>query len=185
MKIFRHFMAIRNLLIYHGILYICACSWATPATRDNQRSPYFEKIKQWQEQINKEGWSATMVDRILDESRGMTHYQMEFEDEWLTPEAFIRAGFNGDCEDIAIFMMGSLKRLAYPHTVRILVINDLFANHAQLKVQMPDGNWKWYESTRARSYRRRPGKWRPIVEFDEHAIQYYTPPKPRQISLYP
>ena len=129
--------------------------------------------------------AAAVVDEILNQSRSLTHYEMDFGDDWQTPGSFIRSGFRGDCEDIAIFMMGTLKRLNYPYKVRVLVIEDLFADHAQLKVQMPDGCWRWYESTRRGSYSSCPHGWRPVVEFDENAIVYYAPAGSNRIASSP
>ena len=138
------------------------------------QSPYYRKIRQWQHQIQAEGWSAALVDKVVKQARCLTHYEMDFEDDWLTPKAFIQAGFRGDCEDIAIFLMGTLKRLSYPYKVRVLVIEDFFADHAQLKVEMPDRRWKFYESTRNGAYSARPAAWKPIVEFDENTIIYHA-----------
>lgn len=178
-------MRIRKFWIYGCMFILYACDWSPPTAQQPNRSPYYDKIRQWQEQIRKEGWSAATVDDIINETRRLTKYETEFEDNWLTPAAFIRAGFQGDCEDIAIFMMGTLKRVGYPHKVRILVIRDILYDHAQLKVQLPDGKWKWYESTRKRSYTQRPKKWQPIVEFDEHTIIYHDKGTGQALSSLP
>ena len=100
--------------------------------------PYYQKIKQWQKRIEKEGWSVALIDDVMYQSRRLTRYEMEFDDEWQTPGSFVRDGLRGDCEDIAFFMMGTLKQLGYPYLTRVLVIEDLFADHAQLKVELPD-----------------------------------------------
>jgi hypothetical protein len=171
------------MLIWSWVLAICGCGWLSPEASKVDSRPYYEKIKQWQKRIQKEGWSANIVDDILIQSRRLSRYDMEFDDNWLTPGDFVRSGFKGDCEDIAIFMMGSLKRLGYPHTVRVLVIGHLFADHAQLRVEMPDQSWRWYESTRARSYRCLPKSWQPIVEFDETTIVYYAAGDDARVAL--
>jgi hypothetical protein len=157
------------MLLYWG------CSWMEPKEPPPEARPYYQKIKQWQKRIEKEGWSVALIDDVMYQSRRLTRYEMEFDDEWQTPGSFVRDGLRGDCEDIAFFMMGTLKQLGYPYLTRVLVIEDLFADHAQLKVELPDRSWKWYETTRRRAYYRQPQAWKPIVEFDEATIIYYTP----------
>lgn len=136
--------------------------------------PYYQKIREWQQRIKSEGWSTALIDDIINQCRRLSTYEMEIDDEWLTPKAFARSGLHGDCEDIAFFMIGTLKHLGYPYSARVLVVAGLFSDHAQIKVEMSDLSWKWYETTRNRAYCRIPEEWVPIVEFDETVIIYHA-----------
>lgn len=155
-------------------LTLCACSWLEhndPALMDQ---PYYQKIRQWQRQIEADGWSAEVVDEILRKSRALTQYEMELDDEWKTPKALMRARLKGDCEDIAIFMLAALKQLKYPYKARVLIVEDLFADHALLKVELPDGGWLCYDSTSKRTFKAMPKRAMPIVEFDDQVILYHA-----------
>lgn len=178
-------ISIRRTWVAVIVLALCSCTWSDPEKIDMKRQPYYQKIRHWQKQIKTDGWSAAMVDKIVAQSRRMTRYEMEFEDEWLTPKAFMRSGLQGDCEDIAFFIMGTLKELGYPHPVRILVISDLFSDHALLKVELPNGKWKMYDSTTGRTYYRLRKKWTPVVEFDEFTIIYHAPGRQARRTSHP
>ena len=69
--------------------------------------------------IQREGWSEAQLDSILFQFRRFATYRMEIQDRWDTPKEFIQKGFPGDCEDIAVFMVGTLKRLGYPYPIRV------------------------------------------------------------------
>ena len=43
--------------------------------------------------------------------------------------------------------LASLRRLGYPHRVRIQAIRAPGGDHAMLRVELPDGTWKRYQTT--------------------------------------
>ena len=98
------------------------------------------------------------MDDVISESLRIVKYRPdeEGEDHWDTPKEFIERGFQGDCEDIAVFMMATLKRLEYDGSVKILGVRTLMGDHTMLRVQMPDGQWKNYETIPV-----------PLIEFDQ------------------
>ncbi len=100
-------------------------------------------------------------------------YRTEKEDHWDTPKEFIQRGFQGDCEDIAVFIMATLKQLKYPYNIRIMTVKALTGDHAVLKVQMPNTKWKIYETVPVPLCQIDRLFYRPIVEFDEKNIIYF------------
>jgi len=137
------------------------------------KDAYGRKIKDWQERLRHEGWTETAVRSIMAEFRGMVRYEMELKDHWATPGEFIANGLKGDCEDIAGFLMGSLKRLGYPHRTRILIVRDLFNHHALLKVELPSGRWAVFETAPEGPLEIHAGRFDPLIEFDEMVISYF------------
>jgi hypothetical protein len=131
------------------------------------------QIREWQQRIQKEGWGEGQVSRILSDCIRLVEYRVEIDDHWDTPQEFIRRGFRGDCEDIAIFLMGTLRRLRYPHGIRIVAVTGLFEAHALLKVEMPDGTWRFYDTAASGSPFAFHTYYRPVVEFDEKTVFYY------------
>jgi hypothetical protein len=135
---------------------------------------YHDQIKDWQKRVQEKGWSQNDVDDVVNGCLRLVKYEPDGDiDHWDTPQEFIQKGFRGDCEDIAIFMMATLKRLEYPHGVRILGVGTLMGDHAVLKVEMPDGNWKMFETVPVPLYQFDQLFYRPLVEFDEKTIVYY------------
>lgn len=126
-------------------------------------------IKDFQKRLAREGWSNEMVVEILVASQKLTHSSLEIEDHWDTPQEFVDRNFEGDCEDIAIFMLATLRTLGYPYQSRILAAKTMFADHALLKVEMPDNTWQVFETTQAINTKVRLA-YTPIVEFDEKRI---------------
>ena len=118
------------------LLFLFAWSCATAGTADQERiyPVYRDKIKEWQMRIQREGWSEAHLDSILFQFRRLATYRMEIHDHWDTPKEFIQKGFSGDCEDIAVFMMGTLKRLGYPNRIRILIVQAPVEDQARLRV---------------------------------------------------
>jgi hypothetical protein len=98
---------------------------------------------------------------------------MEIVDHWDTPKEFMRKGFSGDCEDITVFMMGTLKRLGYPHRVRVLIVEGLFEDHALLRLEMPEGGWKVYDVVPPDVPTPEWYQLRPVVEFDETGVDWF------------
>lgn len=74
-------------------------------------------------------------------------YEMEYGDNyWKTYQEFLK-GFSGDCENIAIFMYGTLKKLGYPKGIRFRVIRMPLGDHTVLMVELPNSRWKMFNST--------------------------------------
>jgi hypothetical protein len=108
---------------------------------------YYDQIKDWQDRVKQEGWSEKLIDDVIYKCHWLAFYQGdEIEDHWDTPSEFEDKGLKGDCEDIAVFLLATFKRLKYPFGVRILAVRTLVGDHALLKVKMPDGKWKTYET---------------------------------------
>lgn len=144
-------------------------SWQDRVDEKALHSMDFLLIKDFQKRIEKEGWTNRLVVEILTETQKLTRAVMEAEDHWDTPQEFVARNFEGDCEDIAIFMLATLRSLGYPHQARILAAKTMFVDHALLKVEMPNNTWQVFETTQAI----RPGArlaYTPIVEFDEKRI---------------
>lgn len=119
--------------------------------------------------IASEGWSNNTVHEIIEEIRTLTSPTMEIADYWDTPKEFVAKNLQGDCEDIAIFLLAMLKKLDYPGQVRIYAVNAQFVEHAMLKVQMPDKSWKVFETVK-KTERNMQFAYTPIIEFDERNI---------------
>ena len=159
------------------MLFLFLFTWgcATEGTTDRERihPVYREKIEEWQMRIRSEGWSESQVHSILTQFRTLATYRMEIQDHWDTPKEFIQKGFSGDCEDITVFMMGTLKRLGYPYPIRILIVHALFEDHALLRIQMPEGGWKVYDVVPQTVPSREAKLLKPIVEFDEKRVNWF------------
>lgn len=126
-------------------------------------------IKEFKNRVAQEGWSNEMVVELLVKSQKLTRAALDIEDHWDTPQEFVDRNFEGDCEDIAIFMLATLRTLGYPHQARILAAKTMFVDHALLKVEMPDNTWHVFETTQAINTKVRLA-YTPIVEFDEKRI---------------
>lgn len=134
---------------------------------------YYEQIREWQMRIKQEGWSRSLLDSIVDGCLKVAKYRTEEVDHWDTPGEFIRKGYQGDCEDIAVFIMATLKNLRYNRDVRVLAVETPMGDHALLKVRMLDGTWKNYETAPVPIGQIDRLFHTPIVEFDENHIIYY------------
>jgi len=107
------------------------------------------KMLDWQERTKREKWSTHLVDEIMAKCVEISSYEDEIinMDFWKTYNEFIKDNFRGDCEDIAAFMFGTLKRLDYPYDVRMIgIIINSNRYHVALKVELPDGKWVVYDS---------------------------------------
>lgn len=151
------------------------CTTTTQTNREWVHPAYQDMIKEWQTRIKKEGWSRMDIHSILTRLRGLSEYSTEFHDHWDTPVEFMKKGFSGDCEDLVIFMMGTLKRLGYPREVRLLVVRTTFEDHALLKVEMEDGSWTVYDVVPRDVPRREEVLLKRVVEFDEKRVQWLSP----------
>jgi len=155
-----------------SLMLVAGCGAARPEPNRGLDDPYGKKIRDWQERIRREGWTEGTVRGLMADCRGLVRYQLELKDHWSTPREFLANGLEGDCEDIAGFLMGTLKRLGYPHRVRILIARDLFNHHALLKVELPNGRWLIFETTPGGRLEVEPARLQPIVEFDEREIYF-------------
>ena len=135
---------------------------------------HYEQIKEWQDRIKKEGWKEGLVDDVINHCILLSKYRSDGEkDQWDMPHMFIQQGFQGDCEDIATFMWATLKRLEYPRHIRILVVKTLLGDHTVVKVELPQGKWKMYETVPVPLDQFDHLFFIPIVEFDDKVIIYY------------
>ena len=158
--------------IFTFLIAGCATVANQPAP-DSLNGIYDEQIREWQRRIQREGWTADLVDHMMIELVQLSEYEVEIDDHWDTPKEFMERGFTGDCEDIAVFMMATLKRLQYPETVRILAVRTAIEDHALLKVKLPTGDWKIYETVPVSLHTAERPFYTPIVEFDEKDIIHY------------
>lgn len=154
-------------------LFAWGCAAPGPTGREWVQPVYREKINEWQMRIQREGWSESQIHSILRQFRALAAYRMEIVDHWDTPKEFMRKGFSGDCEDITVFMMGTLKQLGYPHRVRVLIVAGLFEDHALLRLEMPEGGWKVYDVVPPNVPAPASYLLRPLVEFDETGVNWF------------
>ncbi|MBN1105212.1 MAG: hypothetical protein JXL84_17495 [Deltaproteobacteria bacterium] len=154
------------------LFLLSACQTPRGVSGNTTGDLYYQKIREWQNRIQREGWTVGRLDDVLGEALGFVIYRLEIDDHWDTPHEFIHRGFQGDCEDIAVFMMGTLRYLRYPHRVRVLAVQGVFTGHALLKVEMPDGLWRIYETSGPALRGVNPNRLRVLVEFDEREILY-------------
>ncbi len=134
---------------------------------------YRESIEQWQQKVRKEGWSEDLVNGIIDSCLKIAKYEPEKMslDHWKTYGEF-QNDFRGDCEDIATFFYGTLKRLGCPYATKLRIIRMPAGDHAVLMVKLPNSNWKMYNSIPV------PGDFldialsRTVVEWDDRHIYY-------------
>lgn len=166
----------KSLIMIFTLLFLAAgCAVYHQPAPERIHGLYHEQIKDWQKRVQEQGWSHSRVDEVVKGSLNLVLYEPEETDHWDTPQEFIRKGFKGDCEDIAVFLMDTLKRLDYPHGVRVLAVKALLGDHAVLKVEMPDGKWKMYETIPIPLCEfDQLFFYRPIVEFDDKTIVYYN-----------
>ena len=154
-------------------MLITACTPFHQSSYQRLNGTYYERIKDWQQRIKKYGWSENLIDEVMDQILQLATFRTEYYDHWDTPQEFMRRGFRGDCEDIAIFMMATLKRLKYPDKVRVMAVETLKQDHAVLKVQTPNGKWKIYDTLQKPLSEINRLFYKPIFEFDENDIIYY------------
>lgn len=141
-------------------------------TDEDVRIEYFEQIKKWQNRVKEEGWSERLVDDIVYGCVKLSVYQFDQgEDNWQTPKGMIENGLRGDCEDFAAVIFGTLKALGYPHDVRILIVfTPIPVAHAMVRVRLPSGEFKTYNSTPSLLGALDELFYNPYVEFDEQSI---------------
>ena len=163
----------RLIVIIPFLILTAGCMAFYQPAPDNIDGYYYEQIKDWQKRIEKEGWAENLVDDVINKCVKFSKYQTEKKDHWDTPREFMQRGFKGDCEDFAIFMMATLKRLKYPYNVRVRAVKTLIGDHVVLRVEMPDEKWKSYETVPVPLDEIDRLFYRPIVEFDEKNIIFF------------
>jgi hypothetical protein len=72
-------------------------------------------------------------------------------------------------------MMGTLKKLGYPHGMRVLITRSLVEDHALLMLEMPDNEWRVYDVAPQTVHRPAMDRLEPIVEFDDKLVKWYPP----------
>ena len=160
----------KNLIPFFLLIFIgCSPVFFQP---ENPGVDYRWAIERWQKRIQKESWNETLIDDIMRSCLRLAKYEQEYGDDyWKTYQEFLK-DFKGDCEDISVFMYGTLKRLGYPKGIRLRIIRMPLGDHSVLMVELPKGRWKMYNSTPM------PGDFtdiaisRTLVEYDDKNIYY-------------
>lgn len=156
-----------------AVYYKAIIKWQDRLSEKSLQNFDFPQLVSMQRKIEQNGWNNQTVDEIIEEVRMLTFLTMETGDHWDTPKEFVDKKFQGDCEDIAIFFFAMLKKLNYPHPVRISAIKSDFVEHAVLKVQMPDKSWKMFETVK-KTENNMQFAYTPIVEFNDQEIIFST-----------
>lgn len=127
--------------------------------------------RRWRDRVADEGWSEALLIDLVDEIVGATTYRIELDDHWDTPSEFLNRGQMGDCEDAAAFMFAVLRYLNYPEDVRIMAVSTMTGGHALLRVRLPDGRWRIFETVRMNGLINADRMiYTPIMEFDDKTI---------------
>ena len=167
------------------LFVFCSCAAYSQPSRLHDgagiKVKYEQQIKDWQERIKKEGWSKKLVDEIVQTVQVFARYTPDKDrsnqgknDYWYTPKEMIAADFKGDCEDIGSLTYGTLKSLKYPHGVRLLIVSTLLpTDHLLVRVELPDGKWKNYETVNVLFSEIDGLFYQPMIEFDEDHIWIY------------
>jgi hypothetical protein len=153
------------------ILFFAGCSpvFFQP---ENPGVDYRWAIERWQQRIQEESWDEPLVSNIMSSCLKFAKYEPEHGDDyWKTYQEFLR-DFKGDCEDISVFMYGTLKRLGYPNRIRLRIVRMPSGDHSVLMVEMPSGGWKMYNSTPTPVDFMDIMLSRTVVEWDDRNIYY-------------
>ena len=136
-------------------------------------SDYRNQIENWQKRIQQEGWNDALVNDIMSKCILLSKYEPDPKniDHWMSYREFTKT-FRGDCEDIATFMYGTLKRLQYPRPVRMRILRMPLGDHAVVMVKLSSGKWKMYNSVPMPGDVLDLALSRTIVEWDESNIYY-------------
>lgn len=134
---------------------------------------YRLQIETWQQKIRQKGWSEALVDEIMTTCVMLSKYEPDPKDQdvWMTYQEFTET-FQGDCEDIATFMYGTLKRLDYPRDVRLRILRMPLGDHVVVMVQLPGGRWKMFNSVPIAGDIIDIAVSRTLVEWDDDKIYY-------------
>jgi hypothetical protein len=159
----------KRLLLIFLLLLLTGCSLVRNPV--DVKAQYLDQIKEWQQRQKKEGWTISLVDEIVRETRWRASYVPDAlgTDYWDTFRESYNKGFRGDCEDIAVAIIGTLKHLGYPHKAMVRIVTTITpADHAIAVIEMPDGEMREYNSVVSTAldvlfYRR-------VLDFDELEI---------------
>ena len=130
-----------------------SCAISPMIQPSNPYRTYFINLQKWSERVDKDGWSEDLVDDVVAGCIWVSAYNFgkttAVEDGHKTIRAFYENGMQGQCYQYSIFMLQTfLDYLNYPYQVRVLAVHAIGGDHAMLKVELPDGRWKVYETTR-------------------------------------
>lgn len=130
-------------------LLLCGCVLFQPI---DPGETYRQAIEHWQRRVAAEGWTDAAVDSVVIGCIWVAGYEFEPDpkvDHWKSYNELIRDGYRGDCEDIATFIYGTLRRLGYPaERTYIRAIRTLLGtDHAVVRVLLPSGRWQVYDTT--------------------------------------
>jgi hypothetical protein len=175
--------SVKKVVLFILCILLSGCSFVRDP--DVVRRQYLDQIRDWQERVKHEGWTTELIDEVARQTALMSSYRGEEIDRWDTPNEFVDAGLCGDCEDIAAGIYGSYKRLGYPYDVRLVGVMAGFGDHALVKVQLPSGKWKTYETIYPWNSIVDWIFYRPFVEFNAYQIEasnskeddYFSPPQ--------
>jgi len=107
---------------------------------------YYIYIQDWQQRIEREGWSKNTVDGIVDTYLAKWKLTApHYKDHWPTPKDAIESGFVGNCTARASGLYGTLRELDCPYPIGIEVLGALTDYHACLVVNFGKG-WHRYET---------------------------------------
>jgi hypothetical protein len=140
---------------------------------DDPGKAYRWYIERWQQQVRQEGWHEALVDDVVGACLMIAKYDPEpaRHDHWKSYSEF-QQKYRGDCEDIATFMYGTLKRLHCPYALKLRIIRMPAGDHAVLMVELSAGRWEMYNTIPL------PGDFidlalaRTVVEWDDQNIYY-------------
>jgi hypothetical protein len=160
----------KNLTAFFLLIYIgCSPVYFQP---EDPGVDYRWEIENWQKRIQNESWNEAIVDNIMSTCLKIARYEQDSgADYWKTYREFIK-DFSGDCEDIATFMYGTLKRLDYPKDIRLRIIRMPLGDHAVLMVELPNGRWKMFNSIPIPGDMLDIAVSRTLVEWDDKNIYY-------------
>lgn len=176
-----------RLIIFPLLFIFCSCAALYQPPRLHEgggiKVKYEDQIKDWQQRVQQEKWSENLVDEIVRTSQVFAKYTNDKNpdyrwknDYWFTPREMIEADFKGDCEDIGSLIFGTFKKLNYPHEVRLLIVETIqFSDHLLVKIKLPDGRWKKYDTVKLFLSEIDALFYRPKIEFDENQIWTYDP----------
>jgi len=142
----------------------CTCFYQPANIKADPQTKYYEHIRDWQIR----DWQERDVSSVINFCLKYVVYTYDPPDHWQTYQEMINSDFHGDCEDIALFMAGTLRALGYPYQIRILLVKIIEGEHAMLKVELPNGKWRVYQTVDAPLWQI--DVFVPICEFDEKEI---------------
>jgi hypothetical protein len=165
-------------------LVSCATYYQSPTLHKGEgiKVKYEDQVREWQKRMKEDGWTNELIDEIASTIQTFVQYNSDKfpdykwkNDYWYTPSEMINADFKGDCEDIGILLYGTLKKLRYPHDVRLVVhATWQWDEHLGVKIIMPDGGIKLYETVDVIGIQIDQIFYRPMFEFDEDNIYIYS-----------